>query len=230
MDDGTPICTQGCSSEVVGFVPIRRPTIRTRQANAIDNTGFAFSIGDSPFMGLYRNNPESYYIRSGINTTAAVEVVVVSQGLTYAGTTLFRANYTVVCAPLFEFPPDNEIYPAYWNGDPTPVGTFTHDIPSLGTAPTSSVILSASTNDAHSSAANWGDVLETVIPIVGTNATAYLALIHRAAKWTMRQRPHTNEYTHGWPIRTYITARAPYLTGGAGCSLNILGAYVRAVY
>jgi hypothetical protein len=225
--DGIPTAAKTCFAAVVSGVQVNQPMIGTRQMSSLTKRGFSFTIGDeSPVMGL-TGTPQTEYLRAGINTSAAVEVVVLSQGDLYDGTTLTRGDYAVVCVPQFEIPAANQIYVEPWAGDPPPVGSFVHDVPDLlGVADT--IVLSSVVQDSHTGSGNWTDPLETVIPISGANAAAFLAMIARADKWRRRQAPWGR--TDNWPIRVFITARAPYLTGGAGCSLNIIGAYVRAVY
>lgn len=235
QSDGIPTAMMGGYTTLVGSVPVCQSIIQTRQLSALSKRHFSFSIEEvATLCGMTSGNdaaPQTRYLRAGINANAAVEIVVVSQGNAYDGTTLTRGDYTLVCVPQVDLPPAENIYFEPWGGDgppPTPGGGFQRDINGVFAAG-DAVILSSTVQDAHTGSGNWSSTLETVIPISGANAAALVALRARAVKWAYRQGAWSTTSPKS-PIRTYITARAPYLSGGAGCSLDILGAYVRAVY
>lgn len=236
LPDGIPSAFMGCESVLVGSVAVYSPIIRTRQLSALSKRGFAFTIEDAASLyGLTSGRGEApqttwLNLSNGISAFGALEVVIVSQGDLYAGTTLTRGDYTLVCVPMLDLPSSEQIYSRPWGGSgppPTPEGGFRHDINGVYDA-ASAVVLSATVQDAHTDAGNWTNPLETVLPISGANAAAFAALLERGEKWRRRNGPF--QTGNALPVRTYITARAPYLTGGAGCNLNILGAYLRAVY
>lgn len=235
QSDGIPTAMMGGFTTLVGSVPVCQSIIQTRQLSALSKRHFSFTIEDfRSIMNLTSGNPDhpqTRYLRAGINANAAVEIVIVTQGNAYAGTTLTRGDYTLVCVPQVDLPALDAIYRDPWLGeDPPvpPVGGWQHDINGVFAAG-DAVILSSTVQDAHTDAGTWTNTMETVVPVSGANAAAFAALVARAQKWMHRQGPYQpTKYVA--PIRTYITARAPYLTGGAGCSLDIIGAYVRAVY
>lgn len=232
--DGIPTAIMGCEAILAGSVAVYQPIIQTRQLSAISKRGFAFTLGYKEQLGhlTSRNpqHPKTGWIGAGINASTALELVVVSQGNAYDGTTLTRGDYTLVCVPQVDLPPAAQIYSFFWGQTgalPVPVEGFQHDINGVFAAG-DAVALSSTVQDAHTGVGNWSNTLETIIPLSDVNAAAYAALLERADLWSRRGNLARNN--RDLPIRTYITARAPYLTGGAGCSLNIIGAYLRGVY
>lgn len=232
QSDGIPTAVMGCEPILVGSVPVYQPIIQTRQLNGISRRGFAFTLGTKETLGQFTSRnpsaPHQGFLLADINQLAALELVIVSQGNAYVGTTLTRGDYTLVCVPQVDLPPANQICYANWSA---PLGTpnegWQHNMNGVFAAG-DAIVLSNTIQDAHDVSGDWTSTKETVLPLSGTNAVAYANLLDRASKWARRDAPFWNRSE--LPIRTYVTARAPYLTGGAGCSLNIIGAYVRAVY